>query len=220
MLKTAYSVDYQVKGAENEIGVFEGVASTPETDLAGDIVKSGAFGDVNARSIPMLWGHDMKTVIGGWTLIDTKGAALRVTGELNLGVSKAAEVYALMSKGHVSGLSVGFIPDPGFVTYDGRKGIRTISKARLLEISVVPVPANDRARIKRVKSLEGALVAIEEFKSTLIEDYGFSPEEADVIVTKGYQSLVSNQVPKDPANFAPVIEEMKGLLQTLKGSKT
>lgn len=218
MLKSAFLTDFTVKAAEDQIGVFEGVASTQDIDLGGDIVKAGAFGDFNAKNIPMLWAHDMRSPIGGWKVIDTKGTTMKVEGELNLDVAKGAEVYALMRKGHVTGLSIGFIPQPGFVKYDEKTGVRTITKGKLLEISVVPVPANDKARAKRVKSSDGALAALEEFKSMLSEDYGFSEEEVDTIVTKGYAALVAKQDAPAPADFTPVIEEMKGLLQTLAGS--
>lgn len=217
MLKTAFATEFTVKAAEDQLGVFEGVASTQDIDLGGDIVKAGAFGDFNPKNIPMLWAHDMRSPIGGWKVIDTKGSTMKVEGELNLDVAKGAEVYALMRKGHVTGLSIGFIPSPGFVKYDEKTGVRTISKGKLLEISVVPVPANDKARAKRVKSAEGALAAIAEFKSTLVDDYGFSPEEADVIVTKGYSALVA-QRDEPPADLAPVSSELKGILEALKGS--
>lgn len=217
MLKSAFSTEFTVKAAEDQIGVFEGVASTQDVDLGGDIVKAGAFGDFSPKNIPMLWAHDMRSPIGGWKVIDTKGSQMKVEGELNLDVAKGAEVYALMRKGHVTGLSIGFIPHPGHVKYDEKTGVRTISKGKLLEISVVPVPANDKARAKRVKSAEGALAAIEEFKSTLVDDYGFTPEEADVIVTKGYSALVA-QRDEPPADLAPVSSELKGILEALKGS--
>lgn len=217
MLKTDFSTDFIVKAAEDQIGVFEGVASTQDVDLGGDIVKSGAFGDINAKNIPMLWAHDMRTVIGGWKAIDTKGSQMKVEGELNLDVAKGAEVYALMKKGHVTGLSIGFIAQPGFVKYDEKTGVRTISKGKLLEISVVPVPANDKARAKRVKSADGALVDAEEFKSMLVDDYGLSPEDADIVMTKGYAALVSRRE-ESPASLAPVSSELKGILEALKGS--
>lgn len=218
MLKTAFSTTFEVKAAENGIGTFEGVASTQDIDLGGDIVKAGAFGDFNAKNIPMLWAHDMRSPIGGWKVIDTKGSQMKVEGELNLDVTKGAEVYALMRKGHVTGLSIGFIPQPGFVKYDEKTGVRTISKGKLIEISVVAVPANDKARAKRVKSAEGALADIAEFKSTLVDDYGFTEEEADTIVTKGYSALVARQ-DTPPADLSSFSAELKGFREALLGAK-
>lgn len=217
MLKKALSAEFEVKEAADGIGVFDGIASTPDVDLSGDIVKSGAFGDIAVKNIPMLWAHDMRSPIGGWKAIETKGGKLHVQGELNLEVAKGQEVYALMRKGHVSGLSVGFFPQPGHVKYDDKTGVRTIAKARLVEISVVPVPANDKARAKQMKSADG-LAELAEFKSALVDDYGFSDEEADIIITKGYAALVNRPAGDEPADLSSLSAELKGIREALKGS--
>lgn len=218
MLKTAFSTAFEVKAVDDGVGSFEGIASTQDIDLGGDIVKAGAFGDFNVKHIPMLWAHDMRSPIGGWKVIDTKGSQMKVEGELNLDVAKGAEVYALMKKGHVNGLSIGFIPAPGFVKYDDKTGVRTITKGKLLEISVVPVPANDKARAKRMKSADGVLAEIAEFKSTLVDDYGFTEDEAETIVTKGYSALVARR-DETPADLSSFSAELKGFREALLGAK-
>lgn len=218
MIRSDFAIEgLEVKAAEDSIGVFSGIASTSDIDRGGDVIKAGAFGDVKIKNIPMLWAHDMRAVIGGWKSIDTSGNQIKVEGELNLDVPLGAQTYALLSKGHVNGLSVGFMIKPGGAAYDEKTGIRKITAGELIEISVVPVPANTKARIKRVKSADGLFAASEEFKSILADDYGFSEEDIDIILTKGYHALVEKRDP--PALPAPVADEVRGLLTALKGRR-
>lgn len=219
MLRTDFALaDLVVKDAEADsgLGVFHGVASTPDLDLGGDRVEAGAFGKIDPGTIPLLWAHDMKSPIGGWRDIDTSGRSMKVEGELNLDVPLGAQTHALLKRKHVTGLSIGFFIEPGGAEYDDKKGIRRITKGRLVEISVVPVPANDRARVKRVKSADGNFAQIEEFKTLLRDDYGFSDDEAEIVVTKGYHALLERRQDIPPAGLpAPVISQLRGFLAAL-----
>ena len=74
---------------------------------------------------------------------------------------QAEYVYKLMKGGFINAFSIGFIPDYKEITYpekpDGKKiPYRIIEKSELLEISVVPVPANASALISVRKTFDDA----------------------------------------------------------------
>ena len=135
-------------------GSFEGYASLFNiVDLGRDLVLPGAFKDsLTARkpgSVKMLWQHDAAQVIGSWTRIIEDQKGLRVSGQLNLAVAKAREVYALMWEGAVDGLSIGFRAQQA--NKDPATGIRRLAKLDLWEISIVTFPMLPAARVEQVK---------------------------------------------------------------------
>ncbi len=135
-------------------GSFEGYASLFNiVDLGRDLVLPGAFKDsLSVRkpgSVKMLWQHDAAQVIGSWTRIFEDHKGLKVSGQLNLAVAKAREVYALMLEGAVDGLSIGFRAQAA--NKDPATGIRRLAKLDLWEISVVTFPMLPAARVEQVK---------------------------------------------------------------------
>jgi HK97 family phage prohead protease len=75
-------------------------------------------------------------------------AGLEITGELVMQTSKAQEGYALMKKGVLKGLSIGFDVVRDTVT----NGIRHLHELKLYEVSVVTFPMNGLATVSSVKS--------------------------------------------------------------------
>jgi HK97 family phage prohead protease len=136
---------------------FEGYGSTFGTvDRQGDIIEKGAF-DKTLRSksvLPLLFNHDRNSVIGKLeTSIDANG--LLVKGYLNLKDPKAQNVYELMKMGALDSLSIGFaVKDHEPVDNSRPFGAWRIKEAELYEISIVTVPANDKALISNVKSFD------------------------------------------------------------------
>jgi hypothetical protein len=58
-------------------------------------------------------------------------------------------------EGHLSGVSIGYLPMPGGVAFkqgDDGEPVRVLSEVRLFEISLTPVPANPEAQLTSVKS--------------------------------------------------------------------
>ncbi len=107
--------------------------------------------------------------------------------QLNSAKEKAREAHVLMKAGAVDALSIGFrIPKNG-ATFDADSGIRTISKIDLMEISVVTFPANPKARINAVKSV----TTIREFENWLRDVGGYSADQAKLIASNGYKSIVT-----------------------------
>lgn len=116
-------------------------------DRVGDVMTKGAL--TAPDQLPMLWSHDQSTVIGVWSDIRNTAQGVEVKGRLLIDdISKAKEVHALIKSKAVNGLSI------GFETKDSKRHTkgRTISKANLLEISIVAVPCHPDAQITSLKS--------------------------------------------------------------------
>ncbi len=138
-----------------EEGTFTGLASTyGNTDLGGDMVMPGAFTKTLAEKrgqVPLLMGHNTASPIGLATLTDS-AAGLMVKGELVLEADGAKSAYALLKKGVIRGLSIGY--DTVKSTMAG--GVRQLSELKLWEISLTPFAMNEMATVTAVKSTEEA----------------------------------------------------------------
>src|SRR5215472_13808064 len=106
--------EFETKDEGTEKATFSGIASTADADSHNDVIEAGAFDPIARKSngepdVTMLRDHDRSQVIGGWTAFRQIGRQLHVEGELCLTVEKARETYALLKRGFLSGLSVGFM---------------------------------------------------------------------------------------------------------------
>jgi HK97 family phage prohead protease len=135
-------------------GIFEGYASLfGVPDLSKDIVIAGAFRDTialrGAGGIKLLWQHNPSEPLGRWLSVIEDGRGLRVRGQLNLAVSKARDIYALIKDGAIDGLSIGFRAQK--TRPDARHGFRRLERIDLWEISIVTFPMLPQARVLHVK---------------------------------------------------------------------
>lgn len=138
-------------------GQFEGYASVfNNEDLGGDIITPGAFSKTISENptVPILWGHSTKEVIGVNKVMSEDARGLRVTGQLALDVQRAKEAHSLMKMGAVKGLSIGY--DPIVVDYSRmeKDNVRILREVKLWEYSVTPFPMNPEAQVTTVKSIE------------------------------------------------------------------
>lgn len=214
-----FSFSIETKSGEDDAGSFNGIASTSDMDLHGDIIEPGAFGKISAM-LPMFRNHDPNQQIGGWPAFEQDGTKLKVKGQLDLDIAVARDTHSLLKKGFLTGISVGFHPDK--MDYDPQTGVRRIKKALLVEASIVPIPANQKARVRSVKSLGvlGSLASV----SGWLRDCGFTEREIDIIVTKGFGELlgtkllpflaIDNHYPLDEASVAT---DVRALLSQMKG---
>lgn len=173
-------------GFEEE-GIITGYASVfNEIDLANDVIKSGAFtASLNERTPVMLWNHNSDMVLGKWLEIREDKKGLFVKGQLCLDVEKSQEVYELLKNKSVTGLSIGFSIDKSAYDVNGN---RIIEKLSLFEISIVPIPCNEKAQITDVKSLSN-IREIERF----LKSKGLSNSEAKFVISK-IKSEAHNEV--------------------------
>lgn len=136
------------------------IASTNSKDRHGEsILQSGWELDNYLKNSQVLYGHD------SWSFPIGKVVKLELTDEALIADivfaskeanEKAEQVRLMVEEGILSAVSVGFIPKD----IQDINGVRTITQAELLEISIVPIPANqDAVRIAKSKgfSLEGLL---------------------------------------------------------------
>lgn len=123
-------------------------------DRVGDVIEKGAFGDIDLP-LPMLAHHDLKSPVGAWGGAEDREDGLYLNGKVLVDdVPLAAQCYALAKSGALRGVSVGFLPKksksrPG--------GGRLISKAELIECSLVTVGMHPGARLTSAKSVIEAL---------------------------------------------------------------
>lgn len=127
-------------------GEFEVVATTEGVDRDGEVIQVKGWDFTNYNKNPvLLWGHDYKTLpIGAVTSLRVEGGAVIAKGVFARS-EFAQEVRELYDDGFIKTVSVGFIPHE-------RNG-NVITKAELLELSFVSVPANPDA-LDRLKSFE------------------------------------------------------------------
>ncbi|WP_411838580.1 HK97 family phage prohead protease [Paracoccus sp. ME4] len=154
MAMQTYDFGLELK-ALDDAGAVEGYASIfGNVDEGGDKVMPGAFVEGIARArqtgrkVKMLWNHDPQQPIGIWEDLVEDGRGLRGKGRLVMEVARAREVHALLKAGAVEGLSI------GYRTLEAKPegNVRLLTKLDLYEVSVVPFPMNQRAKVTAVKA--------------------------------------------------------------------
>lgn len=142
---------FQIKEI-GEQGVFTGMAAVyGNVDLGKDKIIPGAFTKTLADKggeVPILWQHDHREPIGLAKLTDSK-EGLHIRGELVLESPVAQKAYAMLKKGVLKGLSIGF----DAITEKMEKGIRNLTEIKLWETSLVTFPMNELALVDSVKGM-------------------------------------------------------------------
>ena len=157
---------FELKSISSE-GTFVGLGAVyNNVDLGNDMILPGAFTKTLAEKggqVPLLMGHDSKLPIGLARLTDSPQGLL-VKGELILEADGSRSAYALLKRGVIKGLSIGY--DTVKSTMDG--GVRKLSELKLWEISLTPFPMNPDALITSVKGED----QIRQFRALLAECKG------------------------------------------------
>lgn len=222
-LKFAASDDAGAMSFEGYGAVFGNV------DSYGDVIEPGAFAQYlsgvknGASQWPaMLLQHggygmtaeDM-TPIGVWTDLAEDGKGLRVAGKL-ADTPRGREVYALMKmdpRPAINGLSIGYIAKEWEMRSKPEDPRRKLKRIDLLEISPVTFPANGKARVSAVKSIEdvASVRDAEEFLSAL----GLSKTQAVALIAR-----IKGAGPGDPVGSKggpgdPVADDVFAVLRKL-----
>lgn len=181
--------------------IFEGYGAVfGNVDSYGDVIQPGAFADTLAAAqksgeFPSMlmqhggWGMgaDDMTPIGVWTSLAEDGHGLKVEGKL-ADTPRGLEAYKLLKmtpRPAITGLSIGYIPKEWAQRSKPEEPRRTLKKVDLLEVSLVTFPANGKARISSVKSAD---FTEREFEK-LMQDAGFSRNEARIVMNQGFKQL-------------------------------
>lgn len=152
-------LDVEIKAVENEERTYWFIASTDHRDRQGDIIVQEGWKLQHFKKNPViLWGHDYySTPIGKALTVKIEDSKLKikvqfVPAEID---PFSAKVEKLVANGFLQTVSV------GFMTYKQEDLTEADKKARpdmtwgkrlygeLLEVSVVPVPANPQALAER-----------------------------------------------------------------------
>jgi len=162
-------------------GVIEGYGAVfGNMDAVGDVIENGAFSaTMGARRVKMLWMHDPGQPIGVWDEMAEDDNGLRVKGRLALNTVKGREAHELVKMGAIDGLSIGYRT----VDFDRRGDARHLKEVDLFEVSLVTIPANDRASITSVKNITTRDVERD------LREAGYSRSQAKAIALKGVSGL-------------------------------
>lgn len=198
-------------------GAIEGYASTigGVPDRHGDVVAAGAFARTLAEhraqgTFPaLLWAHQLEEPIGSWRHIEEDATGLFVRGSLNLRTTKGREAFEHVRAGDAGALSIGYVVPEGGRRYDGG-GVFTLTDVDLVEVSVVTVPANPRARITASKHIESKADAIEFLRAG-----GLSRKAAARFASGGYRALVDDETADQAAQLASRIDAATNRLRSL-----
>jgi HK97 family phage prohead protease len=126
--------------------LIEGYASLFGTpDLAGDVVRAGAFAASLRRGgpAPMLLQHVGGRIAGRWTKIVEDGKGLFVRGLVTTDTPSGRAAFALIETEGLNGLSIGFLARDWSPRAGGGRDLKVIE---LREISLVATPMAPQAR--------------------------------------------------------------------------
>lgn len=141
---------------EGTARTFTAKITTNSIDRDGEVLIPQGMDARDFKKNPIVfWNHDYNQPIG--TAADMKRNDDHWTATARLASTPfAQEVYTLMREGVVRGVSVGFVPiesrpaTKGDIDKFGDGVKRVFPKWKLLEFSVVPLPANQDALITAV----------------------------------------------------------------------
>lgn len=211
------AASFKFAGNGSEI---EGYASVfGERDLVDDVVAAGAYRKsldalkAAGRPLPMLWAHSQEDVIGSWSEMREDSIGLFVRGAINTDVEKGREALALVRKGDLSGLSIGYLVPEGGATRVGKTTYLT--EIKLLEVSIVAVPANESARIVLKDFADLGKFA------DFLQSVGVSRREAEFVARKAWPSIAQTEtIEPDYQPLADLVKrstvEMKKLKELFK----
>lgn len=194
---------------EKENDIFTFVVSTPEVDRYGTIiVPSGIDYTAYLANPIVLAQHDSdQWPIGRCLGFAMNGENLEATIQIECVTDEGKKLTKLINAGYVKAVSVGIIPSEyEEQTIEGKK-VTVYTKSELVEFSVVSVPANRQALLKKslktllqesinkykketrmltpeieAKIADELLPAIKEAFIAEVINLGFSPEEAEASV--------------------------------------
>jgi HK97 family phage prohead protease len=222
--KTLLLSDCGLKFAAAE-GSFSGYGSVfGILDSHKDIIMPGAYADVIKSGAPVhvYVNHGWlrgELPVGKWDALEEDTVGLKGAAGLQMQMPTAMNAYWAVKGGLVSGLSIGYLPDPAGVERR-QDGTRVIHRMKMLkEISIVTDPSNRMAQITDIKSAD-ILEAIDEVKTirdleTLLRDAaGLSKSAATALVGRT-KAILAPQGEPDGAAEAKVMQSLAERLQRL-----
>lgn len=190
-----------IEKATKDNGTFKVVMTTSAKDRMGEIVLQEGIEIENYLKNPIvLYAHDYsKLPIGKVTSIEQKsdkmiGEGVFVSEKAN---PEAQKIRRLYDEGVLNAVSIGFIGKE----WEGN----VITQSELLELSFVPVPANQQALRLAV---EKGIITEKEMKNFTIEN-----ESKELVATKKLVSVIKDLVGK----FKDIEKSIKNLDEKVVG---
>jgi HK97 family phage prohead protease len=149
--KRNYENESEYEHEEKEDGIWSFTISTPDVDRYGTIiVPSGIDYTAYMNNPVVLVNHKSDYLpIGKCLGFFLNGENLEATIQLDMNDEKACKINDKIKNGFVNAVSVGIIPiEQSEQTIDGEK-VTTYTKSELVEFSIVTIPANRDALIKK-----------------------------------------------------------------------
>jgi HK97 family phage prohead protease len=233
-VRDGYEKEKEYEEKENDLYTF--VVSTPEVDRYGTIiVPSGIDYTAYLNNPIVLAQHDSdEWPIGRCLGFAMNGENLEATIQIECITEEGKKLNKLINAGYVKAVSVGIIPkEYEEQTIDGQK-VTIYTKSELVEFSVVSVPANRQALLKKsmktllqdsinkykkekrmltpeieAKIKDELLPAIKEAFVNEVINLGFSPEEAEAsvnaFITAGAPPMLAVLKGEAPAVVEPEV---------------
>lgn len=138
--------EVKISATSEENGTFEVIATSEDIDRHGETIRIDGWDIENYLKNPIiLFGHsydELEDVVGRATDIRFDGTKMIIKGTFASAEAnpKAQQLRKLYDEGIIKTVSVGFIP-----LERDQYNASVITKAELLELSFVPVPANPEA---------------------------------------------------------------------------
>ena len=188
-----------IKFAQGDEGSFSGYGAVfGNTDAYGDVIAKGAFTKtIHEAKVSGIWpamleqhgGWGMTasdlTPIGVWTDMEEDDVGLKLAGKF-APTPRGQEMRTLMQmtpRPAINGLSIGFEAIKFKMRSSPDEPRRTLEEVKLWEISPVTFPANGKARVSSVKSID-ELSTLSEIEDLLRDAGGFSRNEAKGLIAR------------------------------------
>jgi len=189
---------------DDKFFIFEGLAATfGNLDLVDDIVERGAFKESIEKELPViLWQHSSYEPIGMPAVITEIPEGLFVIGRLpKEDVFVSGRVIPQLKIGSVKTMSIGF---HALEFEINNQGIRRLIKVDLKEISLVTFPANPKAKITDVKSINvedvKKITTRREFEKFL-RDAGCSKSAAEIAASNKFNESLRGEPAGDDVDL-------------------
>lgn len=151
----AYPVEFEKQANRTMTGRVATYGRTYDLGVFTEVLRPGVFrksiGE-SARALPLLTMHDHSSIpVGKATRWEDTEEALVGHWQFDTR-AEAVEAARMAEEGYLSGLSVGFAPINTRWDDGGDKPFAERIEARLLETSMIPVPAYEDAGVVAVRS--------------------------------------------------------------------
>ena len=171
------------------------VLSDESVNSYGFIVKTAGIDTTQFERNPvMLYMHDRENgVIGRWVNLRKDGNKLLADAVFDESTELGAKVKKQVDNGFLRCVSIGI----DNVTQEELNGVQTVTKCRLIEVSVVDIPSNSNA-VKLFRSSGSFTYRLSDlngegagtFRSAIIAVLGFKPGVSDTEILRAIEKAV------------------------------